>query len=180
MCSILIGYKNWWSYGHPKTLGQMNSGILVTCGNQYRTSNIRSQFIALKQVAKLDGCHSPTVGRKYKSRYLLESRHWDISSDAINFSYWRIRLFSFGLHFTQKTDFFSSHHFMAHYKSHHFTLIRPYFRSFSLIFVILFVKSVQIFTCQQPIPLPSLAHQDLCRFYIKSRTWHHIFDFFTF
>ena len=37
MCSILIGYKNWWSYGHPKTLGQMNRGILGTCRNQYRT-----------------------------------------------------------------------------------------------------------------------------------------------
>ena len=37
--------------------------------------NVKHQFMALKRVAKLNGCHSPTVGRKYKSRYSLESRH---------------------------------------------------------------------------------------------------------
>ena len=37
--------------------------------------NVKHQFMALKRVAKLNGYHSPTVGRKYKSRYLLESRH---------------------------------------------------------------------------------------------------------
>ena len=44
MCSIIIGYKNWWSNGHPKRLGQMNRGILVTCGNQYCTSNVPQKF----------------------------------------------------------------------------------------------------------------------------------------
>ena len=39
MCSIIIGYKNLWSYGHPKTLGQMNRGLLGTCGNQYPTDS---------------------------------------------------------------------------------------------------------------------------------------------
>ena len=41
-------------------------------------------------------------------------------------------------------------------------------------------------TCSQITPLgsledffPSLAHQDLCRFYIKSITCHHIFVLFT-
>ena len=43
MCSNLIGYQNWWSHGHPKTLGQMNCGILVSCGNQYCTCT-RSPF----------------------------------------------------------------------------------------------------------------------------------------
>ena len=28
-------------------------------------SNVRLQFMALKQVANINGCHSPTVGRKY-------------------------------------------------------------------------------------------------------------------
>ena len=40
MCSILIGYKNWWSYGHLKTLVQMNCRILGTCGNQYYTGTV--------------------------------------------------------------------------------------------------------------------------------------------
>ena len=38
MCSIIVGYKNRWSYSHPKTLGKINHGILGTCGNQYCTS----------------------------------------------------------------------------------------------------------------------------------------------
>ena len=42
MCSISIGYKNWWYYGHLKTLGQMNRGILGTCGNQYFTGTYLS------------------------------------------------------------------------------------------------------------------------------------------
>ena len=52
--------------------------------------NVKYQFMALKRVAKINGYHSPTVGQKYKSMYWLESRHWDLSSDAINFSYWRM------------------------------------------------------------------------------------------
>ena len=72
--------------------------------------------MALKRVAKLNGYHSLTVGRKYKSRYWLESRHWDLSGDAINFSYWQMKLF-FWLYFTKNINFFSSHHFMAYYKS---------------------------------------------------------------
>ena len=40
-----------------------------------KKSNVKHQFMALKRVAKLNGYHSPTVGRKYKSRHLLESRH---------------------------------------------------------------------------------------------------------
>ena len=43
----LYGYKNWWSYGHPKTLGQMNRGILGTCGNQYPTGIVRKRVIKL-------------------------------------------------------------------------------------------------------------------------------------
>ena len=46
------------------------------------------------------------------------------------------------LHYTKKR-FFPIHHFMTNYKLHHFTLIRPYCLSFSLIFVILIVKYVQ-------------------------------------
>ena len=38
-------------------------------------ANVKHQFMALKRVAKLNGYHSPTVGRKYKSRYSRESRH---------------------------------------------------------------------------------------------------------
>ena len=49
--------------------------------------HVKHQFMALKRVAKLNGYHSPTVGRKYKSRCLLESRHCDLSSDANNVSY---------------------------------------------------------------------------------------------
>ena len=43
--------------------------------------------MALKRVGEFYGCHSQTVGQKYKSRYSLESRHRDLSSDDINFSY---------------------------------------------------------------------------------------------
>ena len=45
MCSNLIGYQNWWSHGHPKTLGQMNRGILVSCGNQYCTGILSARQI---------------------------------------------------------------------------------------------------------------------------------------
>ena len=41
--------------------------------------------MALKRVANLIGCHSLTVGKKYKSGYLIESRHRDLSIDVINF-----------------------------------------------------------------------------------------------
>ena len=44
MCSIIIGYKNWWSYGHPNRLGQKSRGILGTCDNQYPTGT-QSQFL---------------------------------------------------------------------------------------------------------------------------------------
>ena len=43
--------------------------------------------MALKRVDKPNGCHSLTVGRKYKSMYWLERRHWDLSSDATSFPY---------------------------------------------------------------------------------------------
>ena len=49
--------------------------------------NVKHQFMALKRVANINGYHSPTVEKKYKSSYWLESRHLDISSDAVNFSY---------------------------------------------------------------------------------------------
>ena len=136
--------------------------------------------MALKQVAKLNGCHLPTVGREYKSRYLLGSRHLDLSSDAINFSCWHVKRVFLRLNFTKTIDFLSSRHFMAHYKSHHFTLMRTYFLSFSLVFVILIVVSVQIFTCQKPVIFPSLSNQGICRFCIKSSIWYHIFHFSAF
>ena len=50
--------------------------------------NVKHPFMALKRVAKLNGYHSLTVWQKYKSRYWLEIRHWHISCDYINFSYW--------------------------------------------------------------------------------------------
>ena len=37
--------------------------------------NVKHQFMALKWVDKLNGYHAPTVGRKYKSGYWLESGH---------------------------------------------------------------------------------------------------------
>ena len=66
---------------------------------------------------KLNGYHSLTVGRKHKSRYSLGSRHWDIFSDAIKFSYWHMKGYFLKATFYQKIDFFSSNHFTAHYKS---------------------------------------------------------------
>ena len=48
--------------------------------------------------------------------------------------------------YQKKLTFFPSHHFMAHYKSHHFILIRPYFRYILLVFGILILMSVQIFS----------------------------------
>ena len=48
MCSILIDYKNWWSHGHPKTLGQINRGILGTCVNQYCTGTYHNYEIFWK------------------------------------------------------------------------------------------------------------------------------------
>ena len=68
-------------------------------------SNEKYQFMALKRVAKLHGYHSLTVGWKYKSRYSLESIHWDLSSDAMIFSYLHVKGF-FWLHFTKKIDIF--------------------------------------------------------------------------
>ena len=47
--------------------------------------------MALKRVGKLNGYHLPTFGREYKSFYWLESRHWDLSSDATKFSYWHMK-----------------------------------------------------------------------------------------
>ena len=80
-------------------------------------NNVKHHFMALKRVAKLNGYHSPTVGRKYKSRYSLESIHWDLSSDAVSFSYWQMKGCFFKAIFAQKSTFFSGYHFMAHYKS---------------------------------------------------------------
>ena len=45
MCSNLSGQQNWLSHGHPKTLGQMNRGILVSCGNQYCIGNSSAQVL---------------------------------------------------------------------------------------------------------------------------------------
>ena len=59
------------------------------------------QFMALKRVAKLKGYHSPTFRQKYKSRYSLESRHWDLSINTINFPYWQMKAF-FKAEFYQK------------------------------------------------------------------------------
>ena len=37
--------------------------------------NVNHRFMPIKRVANINGYHSPPVRRKYKSRYLLESRH---------------------------------------------------------------------------------------------------------
>ena len=80
--------------------------------------NVKHQFMPLKMVAKLNGYHSLKVGRKYKSRYRLESRHLDLSSDASNFSYWHmIGYFCMVYILPKKSTVFSSHHSMAYYKS---------------------------------------------------------------
>ena len=55
--------------------------------------NVKHHFMALKWVNKFNGYHSPTVRQKYNSSYSLESRHWDLSNDAINFSYWHMIFF---------------------------------------------------------------------------------------
>ena len=98
-----------WTYRHiikHKYLITINSG------------NLRSQFTALKRVANINGCHSPTFRRKYKSRYSLESRHWYLSSDAINFHYFHTKGYFLKATFDQNNQlFFSSRHFMAHYES---------------------------------------------------------------
>ena len=62
--------------------------------------------MALKRVAKLNGYHLRTVGREYKSRYWLESRHWDLSSDAINFSYWHMKFVFKGYILPKQSTFF--------------------------------------------------------------------------
>ena len=53
------------------------SSVLISKRGQVsflkKKSKVKLQFMALKRVANLNCCHSPTVGRKYKSRYLLES-----------------------------------------------------------------------------------------------------------
>ena len=80
--------------------------------------NVRHQFMALKQVDKLNNYHSTTAGQKYKSRYSLESRHWYLSSDAINFHYFHTKGYFLKATFDQNNQlFFSSRHFMAHYES---------------------------------------------------------------
>ena len=45
-------YKNWWSYGHTKNLGQMNRGILGAYGNQYPTGieDNEKKFTARKYI----------------------------------------------------------------------------------------------------------------------------------
>ena len=67
--------------------------INILWSNKY--DNVKHQFMALKRESNLNGYHSPTVRRKYKSRYSLESRHWYISSDAIIFSYWYMKGYLF-------------------------------------------------------------------------------------
>ena len=37
--------------------------------------NVKLQFMALKQVANINGCHSPRVRQKCKSGYPLEIKH---------------------------------------------------------------------------------------------------------
>ena len=92
-----------------------NKNINEVCAKFY--GNVKHQFMDLKRVAKLNEYHSPEVGRKYKSKYWIESRHWDLSNHAINFSYWHMKGYFLKAAFYQKIDSFSSHHFMAHYKS---------------------------------------------------------------
>ena len=60
--------------------------------------------------------------------YTLESKHWYLSSDVINFSHWDIKFFLKATYYQNTT--FKSHQFMAHYKSHHFIMIRPSFSCF--------------------------------------------------
>ena len=70
-----------WSTGEAAVKGK--NTVDFRCDN---IINVKHQFMALNRVAKLNGYHSTAVGRIYKSRHLLESRHRDLSSDAINFS----------------------------------------------------------------------------------------------
>ena len=46
MCSIIIGHKNWWGYGHPNWLGKKNCGVIGTSDNQYPTG----MYIAKKNL----------------------------------------------------------------------------------------------------------------------------------
>ena len=70
MCSNLIGCQNWWSHGHPKQLGQINRGIVVSCGYQYFTGIKREKSI----VAII---HFYLV----RSIFLLFCHHQDTESD---------------------------------------------------------------------------------------------------
>ena len=70
-----------------------------------------------------------------------ESRHWDLSSDVIKFSYWHIKGF-FKATFDQKKTFFRvttlwliTNHTISH-------RLGPIFFSFLLVFVILIAISV--------------------------------------
>ena len=77
------------------------------CLFNHFSSNVRSQFMALKRVANINGCHSLTVGRKYKSRHSLESRHWYLSSDAIKIYYWQMKSYLYkGYILPKKSIFF--------------------------------------------------------------------------
>ena len=132
--------------------------------------------MVLKQAAKINGYHSSTVGRKYYSSSLLESIRLDLSSDIITFSYWYVTCF-FLLHLL-KNWLFPESPLYGPLQTTPFHTDEALFLPAFARFCYLFVMSIQIFTCQEPISFPILALQDLCRFYIKSSTWHHIFDFF--
>ena len=76
-------------------------------GKTNNWGKVISHFMALKWISNLNGCHSPTVGQKYKSRYSLENKHWDISSDYIFFLINTQKvLFKSNLQMTKNSTFF--------------------------------------------------------------------------
>ena len=94
------------TYIYTISHGHFNSASYHTVRVSHCWANVRNvkhQFMSLKRLAKLNDYHSSTVGRKYKSRYWLESRHWYPSSDAINFSYSQM-MFLLKATFYQKID----------------------------------------------------------------------------
>ena len=133
--------------------------------------------MTLKRLAKLDGCHSQTVKREYKSRYLLESRHWDLSSDTISFFHWHVKgYFILRSILQNKTTSFRvntlwpiTNHTISHWLGPIFTRFCHFNRH---IFSNIHVSAMY--------SLYFLSHWDLCIFYIKSSTWHHISTFWLF
>ena len=97
--SFLIRFSPVWYDRKP--FEQIKSQIL-TCSLEHRRQ--RDYFEVPWSAAPKH--HTKWNERKYKPRYSLESKFWDLSGDVISFSYWHIKVY-LSLSLRQISFFFS-------------------------------------------------------------------------